>query len=57
MAKKEIYKLDVPNFNHNFFFIYVTIVMTGVKHLFFLSELAANKPKVSQVPCIPHLWK
>lgn len=35
-AKKEMYKLDVPNFNHNFFLIYVTIVMTGEKHLLFL---------------------
>lgn len=35
-GKKEIYKLDVPDFNHNLFFICVTIVMTGEKHLLFL---------------------
>lgn len=34
-GKKEMYKLDVPNFNHNFFFIYVTIVMTGESICYF----------------------
>lgn len=50
-----MYRLDVLNFNHNFFLSRFTIVVTDEKHLLFLWELVANKTKVSQVPFNPTL--